>query len=354
MDIVARTLEELKFEITSRQDLDKKYLESKGNANGFEQLIKDEIIEEFNSKSNTLFPNDSVRLEPRFGHHFPDIDLHVNNDLYGIELKSRNNGSWNTLGGSVIESISKDDYKEIYLVFASFNKKAGETAYQVRYAPYWEVADAIKVTHSPRFDINLDAKSHVFSSNNDYKKLREMNDKDTIRFIQNVLAKSTTKPTWYSNLNEAVPPTFFSQLDTNQKDALRAELLMLFPLDLLHTYNGKPRAKYERVQEYLMSQHYVLSTRDVFSAGGQAEINGVKFPKIVQKYQEHRKQIFKLLESNNTDFLDLIYEKWNWPKAEGKSIPKEDFFKVINKCGEKYLSDRIKQTRATSLSDLIF
>ncbi|QPI46235.1 hypothetical protein [Weissella paramesenteroides] len=315
--------------------------------------MQEKIIVEFNAKASKLF-NRKINLTPKFKHHFPDIDLTIDNQRYGIELKSRNNGSWQTLGGSVIESISKDDYDEIYLLFATFNKNNHETAYRVRYKPYWEAADAIKVTHSPRFDINLDAKNHVFSSNEEYKKLKKMDTKNTINFIQKALAESTTKLTWYSKINETMPPTFFSNLDATQKHALRAELLTLFPLDLLHTYDGMPRAKYDRVQEYLISQHYVLSSRDVFSAGGQINIRGVKFPKIVQKYQEQKNQIFELLESNNESFVKLAYEKWDWPNSEIKSTPKEDFIKTINNCGEKYLLDRINNTSANHLVDLIF
>lgn len=354
MNLIDNILKELSQEITSRKNLDSKYLESKGNSNGFEKLMKDEIIDEFNSKAPSLFQK-NIKLVPQFKHHFPDIDLIIEDEIFGIELKSRNNGTWSTLGGSVIESISDDNYKEIYLLFATFNKKKGDTEYQVRYMPYWQAADAIKVTHSPRFEINLDATNHVFSSNEDYKRLRQMNEKDTIRFIQDALKESTKKLTWYASLNNEVPPTRFSTLDKNTQESLKAEVLILFPRDLLRTLsNGKARAKYANLQDYLMTQHYVLTTRDLFTAGGQVPIQGELFPRMVDEYRKFKNPISSLLSVKNADFEKLAYETWQWPSSSPKVNLEHDFKLVLNDCGNKYLANRLSKTQAKKLSDLIF
>lgn len=355
MNLIDNVLEELKKEITSRKNLSSKYLESKGNSNGFEKLMQDEIIDEFNSKASSLFQK-NIKLIPQFKHHFPDIDLKIDDDLFGIELKSRNNGSWNTLGGSVIESISDDNYKEIYLLFATFNKKQGDTEYQVRYMPYWQAADAIKVTHSPRFEINLDATNHVFSSNDDYKRLRQMNEKDTIKFIQDALKESTKKLTWYASLNNEVPPTRFKDLNPVTQNEIMAEILILFPRDLLRTKsNGDANALYSNLQDYLITQHYVFFTRDQFSAGGQKKFQGVKFPKIIYKYaHEYKAPILNLLNNNDPDFSNLAYDKWQWDPSVPKTTLEQDFKKVLDICGNRYLSKYLSNTNTSKLSDLIF
>lgn len=354
MNLIDSILEELKREITARKHLASKYLESKGNSNGFEKLMQEEIIDEFNSKAPDMF-HENVELVPQFKHHFPDIDLKVGNELYGVELKSRNNGSWSTIGGSVIESISDDNYKEIYLLFATFNKKKGETKYRVRYMPYWQAADAIKVTHSPRFEINLDADNHVFNSNEDYKKLRQMNEKDTIKFIQEALKNSTKKLTWYASLDNDVPPTRFVSLDKDTRNRIHAESLILFPMDLLRTCsNGKSRANYSNLQDYLMAQHYVSTTRDDFSAGGQVTINNIEFPKVVGKYREYKDIILRLLHTNDLDFSKIAYETWKWPDSVAKTNLEQDFKKILDKCGNKYLAQRLSQASVQKLSDLIF
>lgn len=353
-NIVIKVLEELKSEIVSRKNLSKDYLASQGNKNGFETLMKNEIIDEFNQKAPSLF-SEKVELKPQFGHHFPDIDLKVGDRLFGIELKSRNNGSWSTLGGSVIESISSDSYEEIYLLFASFNKKKNETSYRVRYMPYWKAADAIKVTHSPRFQIDLDNKESVFNSNEEYKEVRQMNDEDTIRFIHSKLNAGSKKLTWYSNLDKSIPPTDYSSLNQEKKKEIQAEALILFPIDLLKTdKNENAKANYHYLRDYMLTQHYILITRDNFSAGGQYEYKGVKFPKIIRQYREYRNNILKLLNANDPDFVEIAYKKWNWPKDKSKTTLEKDFKNVLDDCGKKYLSDRLLKSSINKLSDLVF
>lgn len=329
--------------------LDNKYLESHGNANGFERLMKEVIIEEFNNKVKLLLPNNIVVLKPRFGHHFPDLDLHIDDKIYGIELKSRNNGSWNTLGGSVIESISKDNYEEIYLLFASFNKKIGERSYKVRYKPYWQAADAIKVTHSPRFDLNLNTEQSVFSSNEDYKKLRSMPTDEKLQFIRKTLAENANGATWYTN-PETVPPTMYSGLNKKQKDKLKVEVLTLFPQDLLH----QPRALYSRITDYLLSQYFIVntSTRDMFSAGGTIEVQGQKFPKIIDTYKKYQDQIIKLLDTNDFNFTELAQNLWGI--SENSNSLQHNFLKVIDDCGSKYFMSNLDKVSVATLSELIF
>lgn len=353
-NIITEILEELKSEIVSRKNLNKDYLASQGNKNGFETLMKDEIISEFNQKAPSLF-NQEVKLIPKFGHHFPDIDLTIGDHLFGIELKSRNNGSWKTLGGSVIESISNDNYEEIYLLFASFDKEKNETSYKVRYMPYWKATESIKVTHSPRFQIDLDSKESVFSSNEEYKEVRQMSDEDTIQFIHSKLNTGSKKLTWYSNLDKSISPTDYCSLSKNKKNEILTEALILFATDLLKTdKNENAKADYHNLRHYMLTQHYILITRDNFSAGGQFEYKGIKFPKIIEKYQEYKNSILDLLNTKDTDFIEIAYQKWNWPKDKTKTTLEEDFKIILDDCGKNYLSNRLLKLPTNKLSDLIF
>lgn len=349
--ITITILDELSKEITSKKHLEPKYLESRGNANGFEELMKEVIIGEFNNAIKHVIPDKRIKLIPRFGHHFPDLDLIINDKTYGIELKSRNNGSWATLGGSVIESISKDNYEEIYLLFASFNKKKGETSYKVRYKPYWEAADAIKVTHSPRFDLNLNSSKSVFSSNDEYRALRNMPNENKLNFIRRTLADNATSATWYTNPDKTVPPTIFSTLTKAQKNKLKAEVMLLYPEDLLH----QPRAKYDRITNYLLSQYFIVNTatRDMFTAGGSIKIKGIAFPKIVGRYRENKEAILNLLNTKDNDFIDMAYDLWGYDQSNRTTI-KADFFHVIDSCGNRFLSDNLNRISVTNLSHLLF
>lgn len=352
MNIIDKIIEELCQEITSEKELDKKYLISQGNNNGFEKLMRNKIIPQFNSKAASMF-TEEVKITERFGHHFPDMDVKVDDKLYGIELKSRNDGSWKTLGGSVLESTSNiNDYEEIYILFASFNATKNETSYHIRYMPYWKATNAIKITHSPRFTINLDSDDHIFESNAQYKSFANSNDEETFKFIQDSLNKTTSKPHWYTSLSKELPPTHFNELNSELQDSIYAETLILFPYDLLRTNNkGNVNANYKNLQDYLIEEHYVLITRDQYSAGGKISINGIKFPRIVHIYKQHKAKIMSLLNSEVPEFSKLAYEKWNWGDNPQSSL-EQDFKKILNYCGEKYFSTLLPKN--CTLSEIIF
>lgn len=353
MELIEKILEDLTNRIVTQKNLEEQYLESKGNSNGFEKLMKDKIMPEFNRDSPQKF-SEKVKLSGRFGHHFPDIDIHTEEGIYGLELKSRNNGSWQTLGGSVFDKNSEDfeDYKEIYLLFASRNKN--ETSYKVRCMPYWKASSAIKVTHKPRFEINLDSDINVFKSKTEYTKFRNSSDDQINEFVQDYLLKHTNSSTWYINSQEEIAPTRYSDLDSENKEDIYTELLILFPNDLLQVLpNGKARANYDNLQSYLITQHYILISRDQFSAGGKELIRGVEFPRIVNNYIKYKDSILSMLRSDNPDFAEIAYEKWNQPDFPKTTLEK-DFKEFLDRCGKKYLSELLAQININKLSELIF
>lgn len=343
--MISKIFNELKTEIVSKKKLPDCYLVSRGNDNGFENLIKEKIVPKFNKEIRKIIPNHTIKLVPQFGSHFPDLDLYIDNELYGIELKSRKDGSWRTQGGSAFESTSQGTYKEIYLLFASRNKD--DTSYRVRWAPYWKATEAIKVTHSPRFSINLDAKSSVFKSNDEYNNFHNLTKEKKNKFIQKKLASTVSKPTWYSNPNEVIDPTSFNKLSKTQKGELITELLVLFPRDLLQ----QPKANYDPITKYLLSEHYTFSssTRDIFSAGGKTTIKGTKFPKIIDTYRVNRDSIASVLK-NNSSLSNIAYSYW---KISKKSTALEDFKSILDKLGNKYFSSSLSNLNL-KLSELIF
>lgn len=104
-------LELIKIKIENLNPVPTEYLISRGNANGFEDLlpmIVDEVISEL---------KDDIKLESvvHYGKNFPDMDLILNDVRYGVELESRNNGSWDVPGNSVFESVSEQNYTKSIL-----------------------------------------------------------------------------------------------------------------------------------------------------------------------------------------------------------------------------------------------
>lgn len=298
-------LELIRKKIESINPVEDRFLRSKGNDNGFEELFP--IIA--NEVADELAPQNTLIVEPYLGHRFPDVDLSFNGIKYGIELKSRNNGSWSTNGNSVFESITGEGYEEIFIFFASQVPK--EKRLLVKFAPYWQALSNIKVTHSPRFTINMDgSQNSVFSSKEEYNSLRTMNEQEKIQFLQSYLKEHSIGAKWYIAPTETISPTKFSDLSSSkQKDQLVAELLILFPDDLLI---GNSRDKYTRSAEYLLETYYIYnkSFRDVFSAGGVYTFNEIYFPKIIGTFVSLKEPLSQTLYNASDDFFKLAKECW--------------------------------------------
>lgn len=291
--------------IEALNPLEDHFLRSNGNDNGFEELfplIMEQVAEE-------CFPEAILSMGIHLGHHFPDIDLFVNNIKYGIELKSRNNGSWSTNGNSVFESITSEDYEDIFVVFAS--KVPREKRYLVRYAPYWQATTNIKVTHSPRFTINmLDNVESVFQSKEEYDNLKNLDENGKSEFIQNYFRENSIGATWYTKSDENIPPTLYSDLDSSQKNKLKVEILILYIHDLLL---GSKNTKYLRAGEYMLETYFVYSRalRDPFSSGGKYPYNGAMFPKMIGTLVTLKELLIHTLQNSSDDFIELAKQEWS-------------------------------------------
>ena len=258
---------------------DEKFFKSKGNDNGFENLM-DFIIPKIKSQ----FPE--IGIELITGHHFPDMNILIDNQKFGVELKSSQKGTWTIPGNSIFESISENDYKEIYILFGSRKKdtatKKFVPQYNVKYRKYWQATSSIAVTHSPRFVINMDAKEGVFSNLEEYEHFRKMPDEEKASFAQKILREKADGVKWYVAPEvDSIKVTNYSDLSNDRKYELLTELFVLFPTDVLRKKND-----YTRCMNYLIDKYYIYSKslRDVFSAGGNIEKNGFLINNTLKKF----------------------------------------------------------------------
>ncbi|WP_242227312.1 hypothetical protein [Bacillus cereus group sp. BfR-BA-01315] len=349
MDILS-ILEMIKVKIESMNPVPQEYLVSKGSYNGFEDLVP-KIAEQVSREID-----DDLKVSLHLGHHFPDLDLILNGIRYGVELKSRNNGSWDTNGNSVFESISDKEYEEIFLLFGTYKK--GIPRIKVRYAPYWKVTSSITVTHSPRFKINMDTQESVFSSSGEYDKLRNCTEKEKVIFLQNYLKNNTTGVKWFVPRDDKViKPTSLNSLDSKIKEKVSAEIFILYPQDLLNTTTkGAIRSDYSRSAEYLIMNHYYYSSsfRDFFSAGGQWEYNSVKFPQVIKRIHENRQAILETLENANLAFKELAYNSWeelNLSLEKARFV--DDYKIVLDYLGKLNFPVEMKKSNLINLSNLL-
>lgn len=347
---IVDVLDIIRKKIESISPIDDRFLRSKGNDNGFEELFP-LVVKEV---SEELSPQNVLQFTIHLGHHFPDVDLILNDVKYGIELKYRGNGSWNTNGNSVFESITGEGYEEIYLVFGS--KVPKEKRLLVKFAPYWQVTSSIKVTHSPRFTIDMENLSEsVFDSKKEYDSLRSMGESEKVRFVQKFLKENSGGAKWYTAPAETVPPTKFSELPSTKRDQIRAELLILFPDDLLH---GSNHSKYTRSAEYLLEAYYVYnkSLRDLFSSGGVYTFNTTDFPKIIGTLVFLRELLIQTLNNASDDFFELCKENWskNLPTDLISNNLYDSYKAILNYLGslEPY-NKLLEQSNVQKLSEMI-
>lgn len=340
-------------EIEGINPIPSKYLKSKGNDNGFEELfpmVAQKIAEQ-------LLPNNTLGVNPQLGHHFPDVDLILNDVKYGVELKSRNNGTWYTNGNSVLESITDDDYEEIYLFFGS--KIPNEQRLSIRFAPYWQTTKSIKVTHSPRFIIDIsNIQTSVFENKEQYDHLRKLDEPAKISFLQNYLKNNTDGTKWFVSQDNNEPPLYFSDLNEEKKERLIAELFLLFPSDLL----GRKTNVYRRSAIHLITVHYVFSNalRDNFSASGTFKYNNVDLPHVYLRLKHLAPVIKNLINQASEDFKELLYSTWEQDhliisKSENTFEDYKNVIdSVINQSKDSNLLEDFEKANISTLSGFIF
>lgn len=219
------------------------------------------------------------------GQKFPDI---VVAKRYGIEVKSTKDDKWSMIGGSVAEGTRVEGVETIYILFGKLRKPAEFAARR-----YEDCLCDIAVTHSPRYKIDMQLMGNTIfhKMGIPYDEIRKLNNP-----IQPVVEyfRSTLKPgesLWWINGEEAenksipVKIRMWNTLSKPEQSNILAQGLALFP-DLF----GESQRKYERFTLWLMANYGVISAsmRDLFSAGGQTNlnINGTHYKGLPQKYNQ--------------------------------------------------------------------
>lgn len=340
IETIERFLKDLKSRAESRP-LEDHHKTSGSNNNGFERLIRDILYD---------YPLDTPRFhyQCNFGHYFPDIDIFLDGKKYGIELKSTQNDTYVINGGSVLETTGGSGYTEIFLFFGTRSSK-DDNKYKIRFMPYWKAIKAVKVTHSPRYLLDMDTTESLFHSNDDYEKLRQGAKVEKIHFIHNELRKAAGNK-WYSPQEvEKVPPVPFNSLDQMEKSKLICEALIIFPSDLL-----RKKALYDNINKYFISQYFVFSSsmRDSFSAGGKLSYGSVQFPQIISIFRKHHKEIQEILDNSTREFRHLCSQNWNIKPSVSTSLF-NIYCKNLDYLGKTYLSEELKILHKT-LSQIIF
>lgn len=210
----------------------------------FEKVVYDSLIEAGFEKEEITHSTQK----------FPDFILEdlEDGDKIGVEVKKTDSSRWEVIGGSVYESL-KNEIEDTYVLMA----KLGGEKPEVRLKKYEECIADLKVTHSPRFYLNLDLEEgEDYLTQNDAKDLLELSGDELNKKIRKLLR--TQKSTWWSE-GETVA---FADLSQEEKGIYLNEGIALFP----EVFKGD----YSKFTPWLVYSCFVWcgNVRDIFSAGG--------------------------------------------------------------------------------------
>lgn len=255
---------------------------------------------------------------------FPDIVIELNNGInYGIEVKYSHVGRWESLGNSIFESTAIKGLNETFLFFG---KRENEQI-KVRYNNYQNCLSDVKVTHSPRFVINMDQDTSFFDyldiTYNQFRKKEKTEKGKVIKDFYKSNLKEGEEVWWIDKEESESAPTLtsYGNLDRDFKKKLFLEAIVLFP----EIFSNRQRTKYLGVAVYWLTNYQVYhsSLRDVFSASGKVtvkmpEIGEYVVSRIYGTLFTHARDINYLFNECDDQFLALCEEKWEGLLAKYK------------------------------------
>lgn len=253
--------------------------------------------------------NDVSNIRQTGAQTFPDIVI----EGYGIEVKFSKSAKWESTGNSTFEStFDRQVTNEIYLLFGRKNGNRIE----VRYDKYENCLSDVKVTHKPRFMINMDMSpgENVLSQLGlTYEAYRLLDKKEKEKTIREFLERGISQGEEIVEIDEDAVTSarikHYNNFDIETKKRIHAELYIYFPVVL-----GNRSDKYKDVAAYLIKQYNAFhgSIRDIFSAGGKANrtIQGNVVSGCPQKYCQiyDDAKDFEFILNNTTE--EKLYEYW--------------------------------------------
>ena len=211
-----------------------------------------------------------LHVGPSFHPHaFPDIRANG----YGVEVKYTSHDNWLAVGNSIFEGMRDPDVQRVYVMYG---KAGGEP--ESRWARYEDCITHVRVSHAPRFVLDMDGGSRLFDLLAvSYDEFSTLDDEAKMRHIRDY-SRGRLGPDerlWWLEPSHSVPVAvrFYQHLSQDEKRMLRAEAALLVPA-VCSTRQIK--GKYEDVAHFILMNHGVIcpQTRDLFSAGSVAGARG--------------------------------------------------------------------------------
>lgn len=239
---------------------------------------------------------------------FPDIIV----GGYGVEVKFSKSNKWESTGNSIFEGTFRNEVtQDIYLLFG---RKVSENEIKVKFDLYENCLADVKVTHSPRFYINMELPEEkailreIGLSYDDYRKLQTQDKGAAIKQYLKSKLKPGELVWWMDEGERSLIIKKFRTLEEEHKNKLRAELFVLFPEVVSNS-----TSKFEKAQLHLLNQHQVTFSRDLFTAGGQVTLLiqnlYVRVPAIYRKLFNDAQRINDFIHHTHSEELYSFWEE---------------------------------------------
>lgn len=246
----------------------------------FEKILHESLIR---TKKRLSIQN-IIKIELVSGKKFPDIILHTEKSLFGVEVKTSKSIGWETLGGSIFESTKVDGVDVIAVFFANFS---GENpAY--RYGYMKDCISDIAITHKPRYVINMDTNpgETVFDKTGTTYDLLA-NSSNPFSLVRKYMKEKSGDLWWIDNdeseaydyKNNIQGIRAWNELSESEEQTLILDISTLFPIIFSQKKN------YNEISTYLVTKKGIVnpSLRDKFSAGGKFIEKGFTLPKYFKR-----------------------------------------------------------------------
>lgn len=219
------------------------------------------------SRLRSAFRDDLINLlDGTHPHAFPDITLNG----YGVEVKFTKKDTWMSVGNSVFEGMRTPGVNLIYVIFG----KAGGDP-EARWGRYEECVTHVRVSHAPRFVIEMNADKDSLFDNLEvtYDEFSALDDERKMEHVRRYSRQRMNEGErlWWLEEQHSLPMQvrLYMRLPQAEKRMLRAEAALLCPQVCR---GSRAKGKYNDAALYLLTHHGVFcpQTRDLFSAGSVA------------------------------------------------------------------------------------
>lgn len=247
-------------------------------------------------------PQNYHTVEYLGGKTFPDIVIRIGatGQKVGMEVKYHSSSNdWKTKGNSTYGTTQVDGLCEIYIVFGKFDHNTCD----IRIRTYGECISGISITHSPRYDIDMDTNINFCSEELGvpYDTLRQLTPEQRKIHVNTYIAK-----TKYTTL---------SSVEVDRKKILISQAFVLFP----EIFSRNPQKRYNNFSVWLFANNVICkNVRDFLTAGGQDEISGITVPKVFVTLYNHIECIKNEIEHIPPQ---VLARAWYGAVSEADSIP---------------------------------